>query len=90
VACFSDSIMWHYQLFSSLGEKHQGALLEHLTVGIVFSIFQGNYSRFWHDLNWCGVVGLSCRLWRIHGKQFGFVVSETVPVWVSSLVHILR
>jgi hypothetical protein len=24
VACFRDSIMWHYQLFSSLGENHQG------------------------------------------------------------------
>jgi len=143
--------MWHYQLFSSWGENHQGAQLERLTVGIVISIFQGNYSRFWHglgrvwdslcgafpqktqknpakrfapnalipaacegetrDLNWaaknrrselaaalrlfrsrlnCRGVGLSCRLWRIHSKHFGLVVSETVPVWVSSLVDISR
>ena len=82
--------MWHYQLFSSWGENHQGAQLERLTVGIVISIFQGNYSRFWHGLNWFRVVGLSCRLWRIHSKHFGLVVSETVPVWVSSLVDISR
>ena len=33
--------MWHNQLFSR-GENHQGAQLERLTVGMVFSIFQGN------------------------------------------------
>ena len=41
-------------------------------------------------LNWFRVVGLSCRLWRIHSKHFGLVVSETVPVWVSSFVDISR
>ena len=51
--------MWHYQLFSSWGENHQGAQLERLTVGIVISIFQGNYSRFWHGLGrvWDSVCG---------------------------------